>query len=70
MSLGVRVNVNTTIFAGSIKILYSINGKKVRTYTYEPTDEGTYTFKVKAYKKVDGKKVWGSASKSVKVTVE
>ena len=48
----------------------SKNGKKVRTYTFEPTDEGTYTFKVKAYKKVDGKKVWGSASKSVKVTVE
>ena len=48
----------------------SKNGKKVRTYTFEPTDEGTYSFKVKAYKKVDGKKVLGSASKSVKVTVE
>ena len=48
----------------------SKNGKKVRTYTFETTDEGTYSFKVKAYKKVDGKKVWGSASKSVKVTIE
>ena len=42
------------------------NGRKVRTYSYEPPVEGKYSFKVKAYTKIDGKTVWGKASKAVK----
>ena len=46
------------------------NGKKVRTYTFEPDAAGKYTFKVKAYNKSSGKTVWGSAGKAVKVTAK
>ena len=43
------------------------NGKKVRKYTFSPSADGEYSFKVKAYTKTDGKTVWGSNSKVVKV---
>ena len=45
------------------------NGKKVRTYTFAPVQSGKYSFKVKAYKKTDGKKVWGDTSKAVQIVI-
>ena len=45
------------------------NGKKVRSYTFEPSASGDYVFKVKAYSASDGKKTWGSYSKAVKIKI-
>lgn len=38
------------------------DGKKERSFTTEELKNGTYSFKVRAYKTVKGKKVWGSYS--------
>lgn len=46
------------------------NGTKKRNYTKKDLEGGKYAFKVRAYKKVDGKKVWGSYSKAVSVKVK
>ncbi len=45
------------------------NGKKVRKYSFTPSEPGEYSFKVKAYSKNDGEKVWSKASKAVKAVV-
>ena len=45
------------------------SGKKTRTYSFEPSDAGKYSFKVKAYNYANEDKIWGSSSKAVNVTV-
>ena len=40
------------------------DGTKQRSYTIKNLNEATYTIKVKAYKKINGKTVWGKYSKS------
>lgn len=45
------------------------SGTKKRTYTAKNLESGTYSFRVRAYSKKTGKKVWGSYSKVVKIEV-
>ena len=45
------------------------NGNKVRKYSFTPSEPGEYSFKVKAYSKNDGEKVWSKTSKAVKAVV-
>ena len=52
----------------SVKTLKK-DGTSTRSYTIENLTEGTYSVKVKAYKTVDGKKVWSSYSKAKTVDV-
>ena len=44
-------------------------GTVVRKYVVSGLSEGTYSFKVRAYTKADGKTVWGSYSKVSSVTI-
>ena len=45
------------------------NGNKVRKYSFTPSEPGEYSFKVKAYSKNDGEKVWSKTSRAVKAVV-
>ena len=53
----------------SVKTLKK-DGTSERSYTIKDLTEGTYSVKVKAYKTVDGKKVWSSYSKVNTVDVK
>ena len=53
----------------SVKTLKK-DGTSERSYTIKDLTEGTYSIKVKAYKTVDGKKVWSSYSKVNTVDVK
>ena len=48
----------------------SQDGSKERTYTYTAKKEGDYQFKVRGYKKENGKTKYGNYSKAVKVSIE
>jgi len=45
------------------------SGKKARTFSYDIDETGDYFFKIRAYLKVDGKKVWGKTSSISRVVV-
>lgn len=79
----VKVTIKKTAGADGYRVYMKADGEKsyknikeiakkgtsVRTYTTDALEDGrTYKFKVRAYKKVDGKKVWGDYS-SVKTVV-
>lgn len=51
-----------------IKTLKS-DGTAKRSYTKKKLTDGVYSFKVKAYRVIDGKKVYGSTGKAVTVTL-
>jgi fibronectin type 3 domain-containing protein len=68
---GYVIYKSSTNKSGSFKVLKTIKSGKTVTYTNTNMKKGeTYYYKVKAYRVVDGKRVYGvaSPSKSVKIT--
>ncbi len=75
---GINVNISKTTGADGYRIYImssydekykkladiNLNGKKVQSYTVDNLKTGHYYFKVRAYKKSKGKKIWGAKSKS------
>ena len=57
--------------SGEYKIVKSITGNTVNTYTKSDLTSGeTYSFKVRGYSEVNGKKTFGAYSEVVTVTVK
>ena len=48
---------------------YAKQNQKYRTVTFTNVKPGTYTAKARAYKLVNGKKVYGERSNTIRVTV-
>lgn len=46
------------------------SGEAKRSYTKKNLSAGEYSFKVKAYRKIDGQTLWGSYSKVKKITLQ
>lgn len=79
----VKITIEKTSNADGYRIFYkgqddksytklteiSQDGSKKRTYTAKNLESGVYSFRVRAYSKKSGKKVWGSFSKVVKIEV-
>ena len=79
----VKITIEKTSNADGYRIFYkgqndksytklvelSKDGTKKRTFTAKNLESGVYSFRVRAYSKKSGKKVWGSFSKVVKIEV-
>lgn len=55
---------------GKYKRVKQYTGSKKRTYTSKKLKKGTYYIKIRAYKQVNGKKYFGSYSKSKKIRIK
>lgn len=55
---------------GKYKKIKTITSGKKKSYTYKVKNKGTYYVKIRAYSKIDGKKVYGKYSKVQKVKLK